>query len=150
MNIIETVRKILTDYPKMEEFTNKIHIDFTDNEQDSDFGLSSTGDTKLKEDILGNQVRKHSFILYALNQAFTDYDRLSNSTFLLELSHWLEMLDTDKYEVEEIIDESVYKGKLVSLECANAMAFQMPSGDIDDGVMYQVQIYAEYSFSREE
>lgn len=150
MNIIETVRKILTDYPKMEEFTNKIHIDFTDNEQDSDFGLSSTGDTKLKEDILGNQVRKHSFILYAINQAFNDYDRLSNSTFLLEMSHWMELLDTDEYTVEETIDESIYKGKLLSLECANAMAFQIPTGDVKDGVMYQVQIYAEYSFSREE
>lgn len=150
MNIIEVVKEILTDYPKMEEFTNKIHIDFTDNEQDSDFGLSSTGDTKVKEDILGNQVRKHSFVLYAINQAFTDYDRLSNSTFLLEMSHWMELLDADKYKIEETIDGSVYKGKLLSLECANAMAFQIPSGDIDDGVMYQVQIYAEYSFSREE
>ena len=150
MNIIEAVRQILTDYPKMEEFTNKIHIGFTDNEQKSDFGLSSIGDTKVKEDILGNQTRKHSFMLYAINQAFNDYDRLSNSTFLLELSHWMELLDTGKYVVEETIDECAYKGKLLSLECANAMAFQIPTGDIKDGVMYQVQIYAQYSLERKD
>ncbi len=150
MNIIELIRQILTDYPNMEEFTNKIHIDFTDNEQKSDFGLSSTGDTKVKEDILGNQTRKHSFMLHAINQAFNDYERLSNSTFLLELSHWMELLDTDKYEVEEVIDGCVYEGKLLSLECANAMAFQIPTGDIKDGVMYQVQIYAQYSLERKD
>lgn len=150
MNIIELVRQILTDYPKMEEFTNKIHIDFTDNEKKSDFGLSSIGDTKVKEDVLGNQTRKHSFMLYAINQAFNDYDRLSNSTFLLELSHWMELLNADKYEVEETIDGCVYKGKLLSLECANAMAFQIPTGDIKEGVMYQVQIYAQYSLERKD
>ena len=46
MNIIELVKKILTDYPKIEEFTNKIHVDFTKND-DVNFGLSSTGDTKV-------------------------------------------------------------------------------------------------------
>ena len=89
MNIIELVKEILTDYPKIEEFTNKIHVDFTKND-DVNFGLSSTGDTKVKEDILGNQTRRHSFVLYAMNQAFNDYDRLCNSTSLLELSYWLE------------------------------------------------------------
>lgn len=149
MNIIELVKKILTDYPKIEEFTNKIHVDFTKND-DVNFGLSSTGDTKVKEDILGNQARRHSFVLYAINQAFNDYDRLSNSTFLLELSYWLESLDENSYDLDVVVDNVKRKGKLKSVECANAMLFQIPTGDINDGCMYQLQIYATYTVEREE
>lgn len=149
MNIIELVKKILTDYPKIEEFTNKIHVDFTKND-DVNFGLSSTGDTKVKEDILENQTRRHSFVLYAINQAFNDYDRLSNSTFLLELSYWLESLDENSYDLDVVVDNVKRKGKLKSVECANAMLFQIPTGDINDGCMYQLQIYATYTVEREE
>ncbi|RHR72630.1 hypothetical protein DWW50_12920 [Eubacterium sp. AF15-50] len=149
MNIIELVKELLTNYPKMKEFTNKIHIDFTRNEP-SDFGLSSTGDTKIKEDILGNQTRKHNFVLYAINQAFNDYDRLANSTFLLELSYWLELICENEYEIEAVIDNKKRKGFLKSIECANAMLFQIPTGDINDGCMYQIQIYATYTLESEE
>ena len=131
MNIIELVRQLLTDYPHMSEFTNNIHVDFTDSDEKSDFGLSSTGDSKIKEDILGNQTRRHSFVLYAVNQAFNDYDRLANSTFLLELSHWLENIDQGEYQIEETINQSIYKGTLQSIECANAMMYQIPKERID-------------------
>lgn len=149
MNIIELVRTLLTDCPNMSEFTNNIHIDFTDSEKKSDFGLSSTGDSKIKEDILGNQTRRHNFVLYAVNQAFNDYDRLANSTFLLELSRWLENIEPDEYGIEEIIKGETYKGKLRSVECANAMMYQIPTGDINRGVMYQLQIYATYTLGKE-
>ena len=145
MNIIELVRTLLTECPNMSEFTNNIHIDFTDSEKKSDFGLSSTGDSKIKEDILGNQTRRHNFVLYAVNQAFNDYDRLANSTFLLELSRWLENIEPDEYGIEERIKGETYKGKLKSVECANAMMYQIPTGDINRGVMYQLQIYATYT-----
>ncbi len=149
MNIIELVRTLLTDCPNMSEFTNNIHIDFTDSEKKSDFGLSSTGDSKIKEDILGNQTRRHNFVLYAVNQAFNDYDRLANSTFLLELSRWLENIEPGEYGIEEIIKGETYKGKLKSVECANAMMYQIPTGDINRGVMYQLQIYATYTLGKE-
>lgn len=149
MNIIELVRQLLTDYPHMSEFTNNIHVDFTDSDEKSDFGLSSTGDSKIKEDILGNQTRRHSFVLYAVNQAFNDYDRLANSTFLLELSHWLENIDQGEYQIEETINQSIYKGTLQSIECANAMMYQIPTGDIQNGVMYQLQLYATYALGKE-
>ena len=149
MNIIELVRQLLTDYPHMSEFTNNIHVDFTDSDGKSDFGLSSTGDSKIKEDILGNQTRRHSFVLYAVNQAFNDYDRLANSTFLLELSHWLENIDQGEYQIEETINQSIYKGTLQSIECANAMMYQIPTGDIQNGVMYQLQLYATYTLGKE-
>lgn len=149
MNIIELVRKIINEYPEIERFTNNIHIDFTDNEKEQDFGLSSNGDTKIKEDVLGNQKRRHNFVLYAINQAFNDYDRLQNSTFLLNLSYYLDAISSGEYEIEVTINGHKRKGVLNSIRCENAMIFSIPTGEISDGVMYQLQIYAEYTLESE-
>ena len=88
MNIIEKVRSILESFPKISEVCNSIHIDFTDPEPTS-YGLSSTGDDLIVEDVLGNQRRQHSFMLYTTYSSMNDYERLSNSAVLLELSVWL-------------------------------------------------------------
>ena len=73
MTIIDYMRKKLTEYPKISEFLagDDIHIDFTDPDP-VNYGLSSTGDSLIKEDILGNQIRQHNFTLYAVGQSFTD------------------------------------------------------------------------------
>lgn len=147
MNIIELVRQILTDYPKIAEFTNEINVDFTD-DTPSSFGLSSTGDQLVKEDILGNQTRRHNFVLYALNQSFTDYDRLANSTFLLDLTYWLERYQHED-QIEVTINNKPVSGKLLGLSSANAMLYMVPTGDINDGVTYQIQIYAQYYLESE-
>jgi hypothetical protein len=144
MNVIELVKQILTDYPKILEFTNEVHVDFTDSEP-TNFGLSSTGDQLIKEDVLGNQIRQHNFVLYAVNQAFLDYDRLANSTFLLDLTYWLEIV-ANKQEIT--VDEQS-RGKLLSISSANGMLYSIPTGDIMDGVTYQIQIYAQYKIERE-
>lgn len=146
MNIIEAVKQIITDYPEIENFTNKIHVDFTDNDEESNFGLYSTGDSLVKKDILGNQLRSHNFILYALNQAYNDYDRIANSSFMLDLSHYLESIK-DNYNIEEQINGETFAGKVKTLKCANGMLFDVPTGDINDGVTYQLQIYAEYTLN---
>ena len=147
MNIIELVKHILTDYPKITEFTNEINIDFTDDTH-TNFGLSSVGDNLVKEDILGNQVRQHNFVLYALNQSFTNYDRLANSTFLLDLAYWLEQYKNED-PIEVTINNKTVSGKLLGLSSANAMLYMVPSGDINDGVTYQIQIYARYYLESE-
>lgn len=147
MNIIELVRQILTDYPKITEFTNEINIDFTD-DTPTNFGLSSMGDQKISEDILGNQVRQHNFVLYALNQSFTNYDRLVNSTFLLDLAYWLEQYKNED-PIEVTINDKTVSGKLLGLSSANAMLYMVPTGDINDGVTYQIQIYARYYLESE-
>jgi hypothetical protein len=144
MNVIELVKQILTDYPKILEFTNEVHVDFTDSEP-MNFGLSSTGDQLIKEDVLGNQIRQHNFVLYAVNQAFLDYDRLANSTFLLDLSYWLEKVANE----QDITIDEQSRGKLLSLSSANGMLYSIPTGDIMDGVTYQIQIYAQYKIERE-
>jgi len=147
MNIIELVKQILTDYPKITEFTNEIKVDFTDDAPTS-FGLSSTGDKLIKEDILGNQTRQHNFVLYALNQSANDYDRLVNSTFLLDLTYWLEQYQQED-PIEATINNKTVFGKLLGLSSANAMLYMIPTGNINDGVTYQIQIYAQYKLGSE-
>lgn len=142
MNIIETVRKMVTDYPKILAFTNNVHVDFTESEP-TNFSLSSSGDTLATEDILGNQTRTHSFILRAFNQAFEDYDRITNSTFLLDLNYWLEKQKGQQITVT--IDNVDKNGKILKMSANNAMLFSVPTGDIRDGVVYQIQINADYS-----
>jgi hypothetical protein len=147
MNIIELIKQILTDYPRISEFTNEINVDFTDGTP-TNFGLSSTGDQLVREDILGNQIRRHNFVLYALNQSFTNYDRLANSTFLLDLTYWLEQYNQED-QIEVTINDKTVSGKLLGLSSANAMLYMVPTGDINDGVTYQIQIYAKYKLESE-
>lgn len=133
MNVIEKVKEIIKEYPKISEFVNDIHIDFTDSKAKS-YGLSSIGDALLRKDILDNQIRQHKFVLYARAEAYEDFDRLQNSNFLLELNYWLE-----KQKNINIDD-----GKIISLSSANGMLYEIPNGDLNNGVLYQLQIYAEY------
>lgn len=141
MNILEKVKEILTEYPRMSEFCNGIHTDFTENKP-GNFGLYPNGDTVLKTDILGGQKRKHSFVLYANNQSFNDFERIANSTFLLKLAYWLETVKNVPITVTVGTEER--EGTITKLSSANGMMFAAPTGDINDGVTYQLQIYAEY------
>ena len=141
MNILEKVKEILTEYPKMSEFCNGIHTDFTENKP-GNFGLYPNGDTVLKTDILGGQKRKHSFVLYANNQSFNDFERIANSTFLLELAYWLDTVKNVPITVT--VGNEEREGIITKMSSANGMMFAAPTGDINDGVTYQLQIYAEY------
>lgn len=147
MNIIEAVQSILNSYDKIADFSGGVQIDYTTNDT-TNYGLSSTGDTLIKEDILGNQTRQHNFILYAVNQTYTDYDRLANSTFLLQLAYWLEKQQGQPVEAQ--IDDTVIQGEIISLSSANGMIFSVPTGDINDGITYQIQIYAQYKLILDE
>lgn len=150
MTIIDFMREMLTEYPKIAEFMGgaDIHIDFTDPEP-TNYGLSSTGDSLIREDVLGNQIRQHNFVMYAVGQSFTDYNRLANSNFLLELGYWLERLpEGDELSTE--IDGQTVTGRFLKATTANAMAMQPMTEDINDGVLYQIQIYAQYKIESEE
>lgn len=142
MNIIEKVRDILQSFPKISEVCNEIHIDFADPEPTS-YGLSSTGDSLVTEDVLGNQKRQHSFLLYTTYSSINDYERLNNSTALLELSAWLST--QTPAEVETVIDDETYTGEITKLTAANGMLYDVPQENELDGVQYQLQIIAEYT-----
>lgn len=150
MTIIDYMRQKLTEYPKISEFLagDDIHIDFTEPDP-VNYGLSSTGDALLKEDVLGNQIRQHNFIMYAVGQSFTDYNRIANSNFLLELSYWLENLpEEDGIEVN--IGEKTRAAVFLRATTANAMSMGLMGETIDQGVMYQLQIQARYKVESEE
>lgn len=146
MNVIEVVRQILTDYPNISDFINgDVHIDFND-EKDHNYGLSSTNDSLLRKDILGNQTRTNNMVLYATNQSANDYDRLQNSTFLLNLGYYLETVKGQ--EVTATINGVELFGQIQSVSIANAMAW----GKSEDGqlITYQLQIKVNYTLESEE
>lgn len=149
MTVIDFMRKKLTEYPKITEFMagDNIHIDFTD-PTPVNYGLSSTGDNLVKEDLFGNQIRQHSFVLYAVGQSYTDYNRLANSNFLLELAYWLEHLPEEN-GVSAVINEQEILGRFLKATTANAMSMGLMGDTIDQGVMYQLQIYATYKLESE-
>ncbi len=145
MNIIELVKSTLQEFPKIGKI---VHIDYNKSNPDT-FGLYPTGDRLVKEDILGNQIRKHNFILYAVFQSFNDYDRLANSGTLLELQMWLEQY-ADGQEISINIGGKELTGQLTKLTCANGMLYNIPDENMNSGVQYQLQITAEYKIEREE
>ena len=142
MNIIEVVKGTLQQFPKISQVCNDIHIDFTD-DIPTNYGLSPTGDTLIKEDILGNQTRQHTFILYAVFQSQSDYDRMANSGTLLELQHWLEN-KAHNQEITVTVGDKELTGELKKITCANGMLYAIPDDNLNSGVMYQLQITAQY------
>lgn len=142
MNIIELVRQTLSDFPQISDLTGGVNVDFTEPSEGS-CGLYPTGDQVLKEDILGNQERQHNFVLYAVFQSFTDFERLANSTFLLELEYWLEKVANGQ-QIEVTINERTVTGTLKKLSGANGMLYGYQDGTQTGPVTYQLQIYAQY------
>lgn len=133
MNVIEKTQSILSEYPGLPVFTNEIDIDFT-SDAPTNYGLSSTGETVIRRYITGKTLKRHNFVLYAVQESYDTIKRLENSNFLLDFGRWLE---TQK-NIE--IDE----GRILQITTSNAMAYDIPSGDINDGMRYQIQIYVDY------
>lgn len=149
MTIIDFMRQKLTEYPKISEFLvdGDIHVDFT--EPGSGYGLSSNGDSLVKEDLVGNQIRQHNFAMYAVAPSFTDYCRIANSNFLLELGYWLEHLpEEDGIQVK--IDGQDLRGRFLKAFPSNAMAMQPMGESVNDGILYQIQIQVTYKIESED
>lgn len=147
MNIIEQVKQLLSDCELISNLNGELNIDFTEDSPVS-FGLYPTGDQLLKEDVLGNQDRQHNFVLYAVFQSFTDYDRLANSTFLLDLAYYLEKVETGQ-EIEVTINNKTVTGKLTRLSSANGMLYGYNNETLSGPVTYQIQIQAQYRIESE-
>lgn len=147
MNIIECVRNIVSGFPKIAKVCDTVHVDFTESESTS-YGLSPTGDTLVKKNILGDEIRQHTFVLYAVYQSINDYDRLSNSGVLLELHQWLEKQQGHALTARNGI--KTFKGKLNRLIPSNGMLYSIPDENLNENVRYQLQITAEYIIYNEE
>lgn len=142
MNIIEKMIEILQSFPKISTVCNEIHIDFADPEPTS-YGLSSIGDSLIKKDILGNQTRQHSFLLYSTFSGINDFERQENSTALLELSTWLE--EKIGEEVETVVGDKTYSGEITKISAENGMLYAVPQENNIDGMQYQLQIVVQYT-----
>ena len=149
MTIIDFMRQKLTEYPKISEFLvgGDMHVGFT--EPGFGYGLSSNGDSLIREDLLGNQIRQHNFAMYAVAPSFTDYCRIANSNFLLEMGYWLEHLpEKDGIHVE--IDGQDLRGRFLKAIPSNAMAMQPMGETVNDGILYQIQIQVTYKIESED
>ena len=87
--------------------------------------------------------------MYAVGQSFTDYNRLANSNFLLELAYWLERLPEED-GISGTVENREFLGKFMKATTANAMSMGLMGETIEQGVMYQIQIYAQYKIESEE
>lgn len=147
MNVIERMKQVLTDFPRLRELpvAEDMHIDFTvDNAEN--YGLSSIGDRMVRKDICGNQTRCNDMILYAVVSNVNDADRLANSALLLELGYYLEGLRG--LPVTATIGETELAGKIASITAANGMAYTIS----EDGqhMKYQLQLKVIYTLESEE
>lgn len=138
MNIIEKMIKILKSFPKIATVCNEIHIDFTDPEPTS-YGLSSTGDSLLKEDILDGQTRQHLFLLYSTFSGIHDFERLENTSAITELSIWLERQTGGKVATE------IHKGEIIKITAKNGKLYAVPQENSMDGMQYPLQIIVQYT-----
>ena len=142
MNIIERVIEILQSFPKIQTVCNEIHVDFADPEPTS-YGLSSTGDSLVSEDVLGNQISQHGFLLYSTFSGTNDFERQENSTALLELAVWLK--NQTGAEVQTTIGDRTYRGEITAISAENGMLYAVPQENNIDGMQYQLQITARYT-----
>ena len=146
MSIIDYMRYLLLNYPKIAAVCNTINIDFMDNADDS-YGLSSIGDVLIKKDILGNQTRQHNFMLYATYQSVNDFDRLNNSGVLLDLAYYLDSKNNDVITVDINGDKKV--GIVKKIKTENGSIVAIPEGNMVAGVQYQLQIAVTYEIESE-
>lgn len=146
MNVIETVKHILSECTILDEF-NDIHIDYT--EGSAGFaGLFPNGATKTGEDLIGNPKYRITFALYTGLHSANDYDRLANSDLLLRLTYYLNQ--QKNIAITETVNDKDYPGVITRLFCSNGLLFDYPTGDPNDGVRYQLQIGAEYAIYTED
>ncbi len=148
MNIIELIKQIVSEFPQISALSYGVNVDFT-SDNPGNCGLYPTGDQLIKEDILGNQERKHNFVLYAVFDSINDYQRLANSTFLLDLAYWLEHAAKDQ-PIEVTIDNKLVTGTLTKISSANGMLYGYQNDTLTGPVTYQLQIYAQYHLESEE
>nr|UVY09673.1 MAG: Minor capsid protein from bacteriophage [Bacteriophage sp.] len=134
--------EILESFPKIQTVCNEIHVDFADPEPAS-YGLSSTGDSLVSEDVLGNQIRQHGFLLYSTFSGINDFERQENSTALLELAVWLR--EQIGAEVQTTIGDKTYSGEIIRISAENGMLYAVPQENNIDGMQYQLQITARYT-----
>jgi hypothetical protein len=147
MNIIETVKQVISEFPRITELAAVVNTDFTEDTPDN-FGIYPIGDQPIKKYITGAQDRQHNFIFYAVFGGLNDYERIANSDFLLSLAYYLEEAANDQV-IEATINERTWIGKLTKLSSSNGMLYGYQAGVLTGPVTYQLQVQAQYKLESE-
>ena len=82
-------------------------------------------------------------MLFTVYSSINDYERLHNTSALLELGQWLERQTGG--EVVTTIGDETLTGTIVKLRTANGMLETIPQENEMDGCLYHIQIIAEYT-----
>ncbi|MDE7390701.1 MAG: hypothetical protein K2M82_07165 [Lachnospiraceae bacterium] len=82
-------------------------------------------------------------MMYSTFSGINDYERLANSSALLELSQWLSFKRGDVVLSE--IGGDLHRGELLSIRAENGTLYEVPQENGIDGFQYQLQIVAKYT-----
>lgn len=137
MNVIEKTKEILEKCPSINKLFGEINVDFSSTYPES-YGLSSVGDSIVSEDILGNQLRQHSFLLYSTFSGINDLERLRNSGVILEISQYLDGLE----------NIPVDNGFITKITSSNGTIYEVLDENSNDILRYQIQITVNYKLER--
>lgn len=140
MNVLDYMREWFNNNELLKEFNQS--YDFLE-QVPNNVGLFSNGITLLKQDIEGNSQYKMNLVLMSGMTAYADYDRLLNSEFMNKLTYQLATIKNIE------IVENGRSGIITSVLATNGMMYSVPSGDINDGVIYQLQISVNYKLKGE-
>lgn len=141
LTVLQFMREWFEQSTLMADFTEK-HFDFTEQIPLAS-GLFSNGIVKVREDIEGNTRYQANLLLISGLHAFGDYDRIMNSDFMTQLTYSLNQIKGVR--VTETINGEEKDGVINSVNGSNGMLYSIPSGDINDGVVYQLQIQVNYT-----
>lgn len=142
MNVVEKIREIVQSFPKIAQMCDTVHVEFGSGKPTS-YALASVGDELITEYVTGNQLRQHTFMLFAEYSAINDFERIGNTGVLLELAMWLE--GRKGVEVSHEIDGISYPGEITEIRTKNGMLYAVPQDNTVDGVQYQMQIIVKYT-----
>lgn len=157
--LIETVKDTIKRFV-VKEGDHDVHIDFID-PQTGDIGLFPIGPTLVKSDVLGNKTYKMIFEMYSQRVGFEDFDRIDNVRYFSNLVYKLNNLkhvkvlepletymffgaDTFFNDYSYLSDEEHIPGWILDVNAGNGLKYSVPTGDINDGIIYQMQITVTY------
>ena len=141
MSILKTLQDFLLDFGMDMAITeiegevlniiDYINTDVVDKEPTS-FALAPSGNTKIKEDILGNKTYQNSYVFYAKENAMGEADRQDTYNFLEAFSAWVD---------SGVLPSLQEPYRALKLEVSNGILIDM---DENKNGLYQIQIQFIY------
>lgn len=137
MSIIKSLRKYFSECPAMDGFTAE-YVDWTDEKADN-YGISPTGDTRVKRYIDGTEQRRYDFVIYARFSTAQGALNMQNSEWVEEFQEYIR-----KQSLEGNLPEGDEKTIPEKLTASNGLLFSYDQSG-SSGV-YQIQL--QYTYRR--